>query len=1778
MAATPLRGAFPWVPIGVAVGLGALVTGLIFFGPASQPAQGAPTEPQTLAAFQEKETLRFFVHLPAATGKPVKGTLTVEFVGPGDKLLDSATREVTQTDVATGHSFAMVQPKEKPELVEVRATFAGKTTKGTLAGVLLVKPHETSFSASSDLHAGSKSSLRCAVSGARSVAESVALPGSTVEVSLVGGEQRQLLQKATTANDGVAVLDLAIPTWPTGQYKLEIVTTSPFGKETITKDVTLKNGSRVLLVSDKPLYQPGQTIHLRALCLNSMTLAPVAGQDLTFEVEDARGNKVGKKTLKVSEHGIAAYSFDLASEVNQGDYQLRAVLGDTTATKTVAVKPYVLPKFKTVVTSDKTYYLPKETLKGTLQVDYFFGKPVAGGEVEVKASTFDVAFKDFQTFKGKTDETGKVEFEIQLPDYFVGQPLDKGNALVKLEVKVTDTAKHAETVTKNYPVANQPIRLSLIPEGGRLTPGVENRVFAAAIYPDGSPAVCRVDLWKGQQKGPGEPLASLKTNDAGLAEFRFTPDKADLRVGGQGQHKVEMVGGRTLDVWGPQNLVDLFAEAKDQKGNAATALQALNTEPLGANVLLRLNKAIFKGGEAIDINVQTSAGMPTVYLDVVRDGQTLLTKWLEVENGKANHKLDLPEAVFGSLEVHAYQQLASGEILRDSRVVYVNPASSLKIDVKADKDMYKPGGAGKLTFQVVDASGKPTAAALGLVIVDEAVYALQEMQPGLEKVYFTLQKELMEPKVQQLYKPAEGVEALVRPNELPAEKQLAAEVLFTAIRPGMPKRVEADPALERRRAMDQKVQQVGNALMNYVLTAPKALTVDRAGKVVLAADVLDKAVEQFWGRGGNQEVLKDPLGGKLTVEKLAKIEPNFSADSLARSVTQYRMQNVAWIVVQYGQQNQAALLKDKVWALPESFLTDALKPHNQAVPEDVWGNKVRLVKRAKEVPQPAWGNGVLTQYALVSAGPDGKFGGADDVELDANGGVWGWRGRLRGAEFDDRFARRDGMNLERAAGGPGGGFGGGPFPPGLPVPAAAPQAGGFPGGPVDAAASKPDAGDKGGAGAPITKMREYFPETMLWYPALITDENGKATLDVNFADSITTWRLTASASSKGGLLGGTTTGLKVFQDFFVDLDLPVNLTAQDEVSFPVAVYNYLKKPQTVKLELEPGAWYELVDNAGFKRELALKEGEVTSVSFRIRAHKIGKGRLTVRAVGSEMSDAITREIDVAPYGRKVEQVFTDRLKGNVKHTVTIPEHAIADANKLFVKVYPGVMSQVLEGTDAMLRMPGGCFEQTSSSAYPNILVVDYLRKTKQGSPEVMMKAEQYLSAGYQRLCTFERPGGGFDWWGSGEPLVWLSAYGLQEFNDMAKVYPIDRGIINRTQEWLMKQRNEDGTWSKIGATHGESIERMGDAKLLLTSYVCWALLDSGLKSPELAKSIGYIRDKADKEENPYILALAANALASWDAKDDATHKVVVKLLRKLDEKKVVKEEWKAICFAPPAGGHSLSYARGDFLTTETTALAVLAMLKSGEFTENVNKATTFLIKQKSSEGHWGSTQATILALKALIGAAGGKPHEGVTPFVVKVDGKPAAEGKVTAENSDVLQFFDLTSSLKANGDTEVSIEVQGETSLMYQVVGRFHEAHPTEVKQAPIFDVVVDYDRKELSTKDKLTATAKVRYNGQTPTSMVMLDLGVPPGFSVDAGEFAEMVAAKKVNKFSVTGRQIILYLGDVKPGEEQSFTYTLKPKYPVKAKTPVSVAYEYYTPTNRGVANPVEIAVTEKK
>jgi hypothetical protein len=1319
--------------IGLLAGLAAVVLGCTQGRepppPPEVPAVEAVPGPAKPAAFApqgavfDKDRLRVAVRVPNKDGKD--GTLHVELVGPDGKVVATADKAVRPADKRVTYAVELPAAKIPADKLQLRGSFDSEQFDVALKSVLLPKGHETDLAASQEFHPGSTAALRCEVHGVKSLTETVPLADAEVDVRLLATARAHPgglpLYHGTTGRDGVATAEFKVPAVPPGRYPLVVTTRSALGEEKLTREVEVKEGTKVLLTTDKPLYQPGQLIHIRALALHPFDLTPVGNAGLVFEVEDPKGNKVFKRPQKTSEFGVAAIDFQLADEVNLGDYHVRAILGDYQSDKSVTVKRYVLPKFKAEVKADKSYYLPKETIHAELQSDYFFGKPVAGSKVKVTASTFDVRFHDFLTWEGKTDDAGHAKFEIKLPDAFVGQPLQKGNALVKLEVKITDTADHTETIVKTYPVANQPIKVSLIPEGGRLVPNLENRVFAAAVYPDGAPATCAVSLWLGQQ-AQGKPFATVKTNDAGLAEFRITPKREQLRQGGWETHQVEMLG-RTVATAGPKLLLDLFAEAKDGQGNVARETAPVNVDSFGENVLVRLDKAIYKAGDSMKVDVRTSAGLPTAYLDIIKGGQTMLTTWLDVKDGKAAKRIDLPPGVFGTLEVHAYQMLNSGEILRDSRVVYVQPRGDLKIEVKADQSEYLPGGRGVIRFQVTDAAGKPTVAALGVIVVDEAVYALQDMQPGLEKVYFTLQEELIKLQAQVVYQPSESINQLVRQPVLPADKQQVAEVLLTSVKPKPPARWVVAPTVARLEKAQTQVQQIGQAIYFYAQEGRPFQEYDADTKkwqfVPTLLEDLEKAgrLPQPIAPPGQPAPRKNPLltdafDRPLTVADLPRIDPGFTPENLSRSITWNRMQSLLWWVFQYTNANRAKYLKGGQWELPDELLDEVVKAYrvDKRSLTDAWGKRFKIVKRAQKLANPI-GQAQWDFHELVSAGPDGKFGTDDDVrssnqKLWQAGNWWWWvtdPARLQIAWGNRNAIRRRGMLMDggeqfRFGAMPMGGGGG--MPPPM-APMAAERALGAPKAVKGAAMAqdkkadgkgegKPGQGGGGGPGAgPPTRVREYFPETMLWDPSLITDDRGIATMPINFADSITTWRLSASASSKGGLLGGVSAPLKVFQEFFVDLDLPIALTQNDEVAFPVAVYNYLKTPQTVKLELERGAWFDLADENGFVRSLDLKPNEVTGVKFRIRAKKIGSFPLTVQATGSKRSDAIKRVIEVVPDGKRIEQVITDRLAGRIHQTITIPDYALADSSKLTVKVYPGVMSQVLEGTEGMLRLPGG---------------------------------------------------------------------------------------------------------------------------------------------------------------------------------------------------------------------------------------------------------------------------------------------------------------------------------------------------------------------------------------------------------------------------------------------------------------------------------------------------------
>jgi hypothetical protein len=310
-------------------------------------------------------------------------------------------------------------------------------------------------------------------------------------------------------------------------------------------------------------------------------------------------------------------------------------------------------------------------------------------------------------------------------------------------------------------------------------------------------------------------------------------------------------------------------------------------------------------------------------------------------------------------------------------------------------------------------------------------------------------------------------------------------------------------------------------------------------------------------------------------------------------------------------------------------------------------------------------------------------------------------------------------------------------------------------------------------------------------------------------------------------------------------------------------------------------------------------------------------------------------------------------------------------------------------------MPGGCFEQTSSSTYPNVLVMDYLKASKKITPEIQAKAEGYISLGYQRLVTFEVKGGGFSWFGEAPANKILTAYGLMEFSDMSRVHEVDPRLIERTQTWLAGQQQQDGSFKPDSNFINEgATNRYNTDVVRITAYIGWALASTGYRRSHRQGQAVRVSHVTGKED-AYTLAVIANFAADYARDRGWTDSSIQTLAAKATEDQTTAH-WNQ-------EGETPTSARNDSADLETTALAAQALLKSGQKSGLAKKALDYLTAKKDAMGNWQTTQATILALKAFaLSFTRGASADTAGTIVVSCDGKAVERVQITKDNNDYV--------------------------------------------------------------------------------------------------------------------------------------------------------------------------------
>jgi len=180
---------------------------------------------------------------------------------------------------------------------------------------------------------------------------------------------------------------------------------------------------------------------------------------------------------------------------------------------------------------------------------------------------------------------------------------------------------------------------------------------------------------------------------------------------------------------------------------------------------------------------------------------------------------------------------------------------------------------------------------------------------------------------------------------------------------------------------------------------------------------------------------------------------------------------------------------------------------------------------------------------------------------------------------------------------------------------------------------------------------------------------------------------------------------------------------------------------------------------------------------------------------------------------------------------------------------------------------------------------------------------------------------------------------------------------------------------------------------------------------------------------------------------------------------------------------------------------------------------THLIQSKDSYGTWSTTQGTVWSLKALLYASGNAMGGAGGKVTVIANGKTAETFDISAADSDVMRQVDLKDLVK-EGENDIILQYEGDGSMLYQIVGRYYL--PWEVAQQlpeaqPPMSIDVKYDKTTLAQNDTAAVTVTIKNLTNAIVEMPLIDVGLPPGFTLAPDGLEEAVAAKKISKYKAT-------------------------------------------------------------
>lgn len=706
-----------------------------------------------------------------------------------------------------------------------------------------------------------------------------------------------------------------------------------------------------------------------------------------------------------------------------------------------------------------------------------------------------------------------------------------------------------------------------------------------------------------------------------------------------------------------------------------------------------------------------------------------------------------------------------------------------------------------------------------------------------------------------------------------------------------------------------------------------------------------------------------------------------------------------------------------------------------------------------------------------------------------------------------------------------------------------------------------------------TQIRTVFPETWLWENYAMDGKSSFMTIESVVPDTVTAWMVDGFALSP--TLGlGVMKQPRVFtvnQPFYIIADLPYSIKRDEVVVIQVTVFNFLGTTLTSDVTLfNKNDEIEFVDNyVGFEsatdvtlsdmNERAV-ETHVTrrtkpvivpanngkSVSFMIRAKKLGEIAIKFEAINSLKSDSVEHMLRVVPESHLHEMNearYIDLSETNYKTfdiSINIPRNV--DEGSVSVKFIldPDIFGSVVENLESLIRLPCGCGEQNMILFVPNVVVLDYMYETQTIREDLYSDLISKLTRGYENQLAFRLPDHSFSVFSNRRGSVFLTAFVVKSFAIAGKYIDIDERVIEGALDWLVQTQQPDGRFVETGdIIHVDMQGGLETSCFSLTAYVLIALLESknvkGDREEIVQNSSDYLAQKLDSINNPYDLALATYALS---LKDRNTSLAFLDKLVEFSQ------------YDDTAGTRSWSYRS---LGVEIAGYALLSYIEHG-LVPDATPIMRWLTTQRYDRGGFMSTQDTFVALKAM------------AKFSARTSTHRNDYRVTVRPKRDKMYLFDVDSrslsTLKQDLDSatrKVQVELFGKGAGIFQIAYQYYQ---NIVVEKSSFDLEVNllpnstYYRQELNICVSFNAREAYEYS-----NMALVEVFFPSGIVADKDSVRDLSIGRNIQKTELRfgGTSLVVYY--IRLGAKSNcFGVTADRHFKVALHRPAHVVvYDYY-------------------